>query len=241
MWPFSSDKDYSSRRQNERDLKLDYFAHAVADLHWLPGRLREEVLIELPPGIVEFVKDVDEQGQVKKEREPRLDWGEIATLEDKILGREDDVALRRRAWQIRARHARLAGPERLQADLASGPPDEKDPRVSADDLRADLRRVLAVTHFTYNLALVRENSRRRVLKKLLTWTLGLCVPLLLAAAWLMGFWDLQLAGVMAVVMFFGCLGAYVSIQRRLQNTSDGGDPVFGILALHEFNSVLHFP
>ena len=133
------------------------------------------------------------------------------------------------------------GPNGCRRTWPSGPPDEKDPRVSADDLRADLRRVLAVTHFTYNLALVRENSRRRVLKKLLTWTLGLCVPLLLAAAWLMGFWDLQLAGVMAVVMFFGCLGAYVSIQRRLQNTSDGGDPVFGILALHEFNSVLHFP
>lgn len=242
MWPISSDaKDYSSRRQNQRDLKLDYFAHLVADLHRLPRRLREEVLDELPVGLVSFVQEIDADRHLKPDSERKLDWGEIATLEDQILSREEDVALRRRAWQIRTRYARLAGPERLQAYLASGPPDERDPRVKVDDLRADLRRVLGATHFTYNLALVRENNRRRVLKKLLYWALGLCVPLLATAAWLTRFWDLKLAGVIVIVMFFGCLGAYVSIQRRLQNTSDGGDPVLGILAIHEFNSVLHFP
>ncbi len=234
-------KGYSTRRKNERDLKLDYFAHVVADLHRMPRRLREEVANELPAGIAKFVEQVDTDCEVDWEDEERLDWAEIATLEDKILARDDDGSLRRRAWQIRARYARLVGAERLQAYLASGPPDEKDPRVDVEDLRADLRRVLAATHFTYNIALVRENNRRRVLKRLLIWTLLFCVPLLALAAWLIGFSHLKLAGVMSVVLFFGCLGAYVSIQRRLQSTSDGGDPVIGVLAILEFNSVLHFP
>ncbi len=249
VWPFTSGdqpsaaetRGYSSRRKNERDLKLDYFAHVVADLHRLPKRLEEAVRSELPPGLVQFVTEIDKNCQVDPAREPLLDWGEIATLEDKILAREDDVAVRRRAWQIRTRYARLAGPDRLQAYLASAPPDEKDPNVDVEALRADLRRVLAATHFTYNLALVRENSRRRVLKKLLYWSLGLCLPFLAVAAWLTGFWDLTLAAVMCLVIFFGCLGAYVSIQRRLQSTDDGGDPVIGILAIHEFSSTLHFP
>jgi len=241
MWFVSpNSSDYSSRRKNERDLKLDYFAHTVADLHRLPKRLEAEVLAELPSGIRTFVAEVDAECQLKPESEPRLDWGEIATLEDKVLSREEEAALRRRAWQIRTRYARLAGPDAFHAYMLSGPPDEKDPGVSIDELRADLRRLLAATHVTYNLALVRENNRRRVLKKLLQWGAGLCVPLLLIASWLMG-WDPRLAGVIAVVAFFGCLGAYVSIQRRLQSTSDGGDPIIGILALHEFNVTLHFP
>jgi hypothetical protein len=70
--------------------------------------------------------------------------------------------------------------------------------------------------------MVRENNRRRVLE------------LLLAGA-LLGMEDRAVhVGLLCIVMFFGCLGAYVSIQRRLQNTSDGGDPVIGILLLHEF-------
>lgn len=242
MRPFTraGDKSYSSRRKDQRDLMLDYFAHVVADLHRLPKRLQEEVLAELPSGLLQFVTDVDKDCQVDRTRLALLDWGEIATLEDKILAREDDVAMRRRAWQIRTRYARLAGPERMQAYLASAPPDEKDPKAM-DDLRADLRRLLAATHFTYSLAIVRENNRRRVLKKLLYWSLGLCLPFLALAAWLMGFRNLPQAAVICLVIFSGCLGAYVSIQRRLQGTTDSGDPVIGILAIHEFSSTLHFP
>lgn len=138
------------------------------------------------------------------------------------------------------RYAHLAGPERFQAYVLSGPPDDKDPKVDIDELRADLRRLLAATHFIYNLALVRENNRRRVLKTLLWWAGVPCGILLVLAAALMWL-DFRLAAVLCVVMFFGCLGAYVSIQRRLQSTSDAGDPMVGILALHEFNAVLHFP
>jgi hypothetical protein len=227
--------------KNERDLIRDYFAHVNADFHRLERRIREELLIDLPSGLRELLTRVDASGDMGADDEARLDWGEIATLEDKILARDDEVAVRRKAWQLRSRYARLAGPERYQAYLASAPPDANDTQVSIDALRADLRRVLAATHFTYSMAMLRELHRRRVLDRLLNRTLFLCVPLLVAAAWLLDFRAPVLAGVVCLVVFFGCLGAYVSIQRRLQNTADGGDPVIGILALYEFNLILRFP
>jgi hypothetical protein len=77
---------------------------------------------------------------------------------------------------------------------------------------------------------------------LLYWTLGLCVLTLLLAGALLGMENRAVhVGLLCIVMFFGCLGAYVSIQRRLQNTSDGGDPVIGILLLHEFYLVQVYP
>jgi hypothetical protein len=50
-----------------------------------------------------------------------------------------------------------------------------------------------------------------------------------------------LAGTILSVVLFGCLGAYLSIQQRLLDSSDGGDPVIGILGLHEFSSTQPFP
>jgi len=243
MWPFTSggDRPYSDRRKNERDLKLDYFAHVIADFHRLSKRAREDVLVDLPPSLRGLVEQVAAQGRMELRDEAQLDWGEIATLEDKFLARDDDAGIRRRAWQIRQRYARLSGPERYQAYLASGPPDPNDTQTTPGALLADLRRLLAGTHFTYSMAMVRENNRRRVLRKLLWWTAGLLFPLLVASGSLIGFTNGELAGLLCIVAFFGCLGAYVSIQRRLQNTADGGDPVIGILALHEFNAVQRFP
>ncbi len=243
MWPFTrrTTSSYSSRRKNERDLKLDYFAHVVADFHRLPKPVRTSLLADLPASLEALLRTMGASGQLDPSDEEHLDWGEIATLEDKTLALDDESGLRRRAWQIRSRYARLAGKERYQAYLSSGPPDEKDPLVTADALRADLRRLLAATHFTYSMAMVRENNRRRVLDTLLAWTLGLCAPFLVAFVWLTYFADARQGGLLAVVPLLGVLGAYISIQRRLQNTADGGDPVIGVLALHEFNSVLRFP
>ena len=228
--------------KNERALVRGYFAHVNADFHRLERRSREELLNDLPSGLRELLMKVDASGDMGADDEARLDWGEIATLEDKILARDDDLAVRRKAWQIRSRYARLAGPERYQAYLASGPPDANDTQVAGSELRADLRRVLAATHFTYSMAMVRENNRRRVLRSLLVWTLGLCLPALLLAGLLQQSEGRGAqAALLCCVIFFGCVGAYVSIQRRLQNTSDGGDPVIGILLLQEFYLVQRYP
>jgi hypothetical protein len=232
---------YSSRRKNERDLKLDYFSHVFADFCRLDRADRDAVRGDLPQNLAGLLQQLDQSGELAPDDEPRLDWGEIATIEDKILGRQDEDTLRRRAWQIRARYGRLVGSERYQLYLASGPPDDKDEKTTPASLRADLRRLLAATHLNYSLAMVRENNRRRIMKKVGRWTLGLCALALLAASRLTQFQDWMLVGVIAIVLFCGCLGAYISVQRRLQESTDAGDPIISILGLHEFNSIQPFP
>jgi hypothetical protein len=44
-----------------------------------------------------------------------------------------------------------------------------------------------------------------------------------------------------VVVLFGCLGAFLSTQRRLQQPSEDGDPLIAILGLYEFNNIKRFP
>jgi hypothetical protein len=243
---------YSSRRKSERDLKLDYFSHVFADFCRLPKKTRDELRADLPPSLRKLVEESENSGEIDPEDEAQLDWGEIGTLEDRILNQQDETALKRRAWQVRARYARLVGPERYALYMASRPPDENDARVSLDALREDLRRLLASTHFTYSLTLVRENNRRRVMRKVGYWTLVLCLGAL-AFALLLDMiattkqpdqYILQRAPLLATlfsVVLFGCLGAYLSVQRRLQESADGGDPVIGILGLHEFSSIQPFP
>jgi hypothetical protein len=231
----------SSRRRNERDLKIGYFSHVFADLYRLPNPDRDAVQADLPASLRKLLERVEESGDVSPADEALLDWGEIATLEDKILERQGEPTIRRRTWQLRARYARLVGADRYQAYLASGPPDEKDSAVPVELLLADLRRLLGLTHISYSLAMVRETNRRRVMWKVLAWTVGLCAAALIVAVFLLDFKNGALAGTICATVLFGCLGAYISVQRRLQDTSDGGDPVIGILGLHEFNSIQPFP
>jgi len=243
---------YSSRRKSERDLKLDYFSHVFADFCRLPKNTRDELRADLPPSLRKLVEEFENSGEINPEDEAQLDWGEIGTLEDRILAQQDETALKRRAWQVRARYARLVGPERYALYMASRPPDENDAHLSLDALREDLRRLLGSTHFTYSLTLVRENNRRRVMRKVGYWTLVLCLGALafallldmIATAKPPDQYILQRAPLLATlfaVELFGCFGAYLSVQRRLQESADGGDPVIGILGLHEFSSIQPFP
>ena len=234
----------SSRRRNERELRLGYFSHVFADYHRLAREQRDQLLADLPDGLRKLLKEVEDTGEVADVDQQQLDWGEIATLEDKILARQDDVAVARRMWQTRARYALLVGPDDYQKYLDSTPPDGSD--VPA--LRTDLRRLLGATHFSYSLAFVRENNRRRIMWKVMWWTFVSCAVSMLTAWLLFRSVDSKViaglpefAATLLLVIVFGCLGAYISVQRRLQETPDRGDPVIGILGLHQFNSIQPFP
>ena len=231
----------SSRRRNERELRLGYFSHVFADYHRFTSAQRAALLADLPAGLRKVVQAVEDTGEVTDPEQGQLDWGDIATLEDKILALQDDATVRRRTWQTRARYALLVGAEGYQSYLGSRPPDETDATVPVDALRADLRRLLGSTHFSYSLAFVRENNRRRIMWKVMWWTVAFCA-VSLAAAWsLVDSPDPRVAGTLFLVTLFGCLGAYISVQRRLQDTPDRGDPVIQILGLHQFNSIQPFP
>lgn len=276
FWQSGASEHKSSKRENERELKCDYFGHLFADYCRLPREAREDVLKDLPKSLAQLLQDFEEKGELAEALQARIDWSEIAAIEDKILARQDALTLRWRARDLRARYERLIGREAYQLYLASQPPDISQPDLSIDDLRADLRRVLSATHHGYSLTVVRENSRRRVMKSVGTWTFYLCAavlaigvladamsestrsavrPLLSATGadepseWWAAFaypieyatFRARLTGALVAVVLFGCLGAYLSIQRRLQQSADRGDPVISILGLYEFNCIKQFP
>ena len=223
----------SSGLITERELRLDYFGHVFADYCRLPQHSRDEVLQDLPESFRTLLKELEQSGEVPAAQQDLIDWSEIATIEDKILSRQDEPALRRRAWQLRSRYARLTGPERYQQYLASRPPDEMDPKVSVDELRADLRGVLGLTHFGYSLAVVRENLRRRILMGVLWLTAVVCGAALIlslaADVVRLGpddFWTRRppLALTLIVVVLFGCLGAFLIPNDGCSNHQTGAIP-----------------
>ena len=259
----SSDNPGGSGQLSERELRLGYFGHVFADYCRLPRESRERLTGkgtpdapgDLPTSLGTLLRAVEESGSIPKDQEKLVDWSEIAILEDKILALQDRETLRRRVWALRSRYARLVGPDRYQQYLASRPPDETDPNVSDDTLRADLRGILGLTHLTYSLAVVRENLRRRVLMGVLGLAGVLCGGALAAAVvadlirprpgdptWEVALQHrLPVALAVLVAVLFGCLGAFLSTQRRLQQPSEGGDPLIAILGLYEFNNIKRFP
>jgi len=260
-----SDTPGGSGGLSERELRLGYFGHVFADYCRLPRESRERLTGkgtaaapgDLPVSLGKLLRSVEETGAIPKDLEPLVDWSEIAILEDKILALQDRETLRRRVWALRSRYARLVGPDRYQQYLASRPPDETDPNVTDDTLRADLRGILGLTHLTYSLAVVRENLRRRVLMGVLGLAGALCGGALAAAVvadvirrspdlnagslWHALQYRLPVAVAILVVVLFGCLGAFLSTQRRLQQPSEDGDPLIAILGLYEFNNIKRFP
>ena len=266
VWFFgrqSSDNPGGSGQLSERELRLGYFGHVFADYCRLPRESREKLTGtgtadapgDLPVSLGKLLRAVEQTGSIPKDQEELVDWSEIAILEDKILALQDRETLRRRVWALRSRYARLVGPDRYQQYLASRPPDETDPDVTDDTLRADLRGILGLTHLTYSLAVVRENLRRRVLMGVLGLAGVLCGGALVAAVvadlirprpgdpgWEVALLHrLPVAMAVLVAVLFGCLGAFLSTQRRLQQPSEGGDPLIAILGLYEFNNIKRFP
>jgi hypothetical protein len=165
-------------------------------------------------------------------------------LDAKILDAQDLAVVKRKAWEIRARYARLVGPEHLQQYLASQPPDDNGPEA---DLRADLAMLLSAFHRTYSTTLLKEKLRKRVSKRLSGIAAVVCGLGLISAYWV---WnrqvshsgpvlgapaDLPLFFTILVVIVFGVAGSYVSAQQRLQ-APDAGDPVIGALGLWHFHS-----
>ncbi|MET0164628.1 MAG: hypothetical protein ABW318_06445, partial [Vicinamibacterales bacterium] len=54
----------SSRRRNERDLKIGYFSHVFADLYRLSKLDRDALRADLPASLKELLERVEETGDV---------------------------------------------------------------------------------------------------------------------------------------------------------------------------------
>ncbi len=223
----------SIRRKNERQLRYEYFQQVFVEYCALASGQRAAIKKNLPAAVARLVTQLEDSGDLLEGDAERLDWNDIAVLEGQILAQLNEPSLRRAAWSLRSRFARLAGPEAFQEYQASVPPNANDPNTRIDDLRADLFHVLGLFQWIYGMTLVRENIRRRILKKLF-WAAAVVAVVGLGIAMSTLDWNRPLVGTIALVLLFGTLGAYVSAQRRLQTNNDRADPAIGALGLTEF-------
>lgn len=140
-------------------------------------------------------------------------------------------------WSLRDRFLRVASVDAVAAFQANR---LADPAAASDDaVMAEVRSLLAYTHKSYQLTLVREMAAARLKRWLLWWTIALIVlfaltiyrfsePLGISA-------PRSLAMGLAGIALAGGVGAVMSVARRLQGALDNKvmnqDPLFEIAAL----------
>jgi hypothetical protein len=196
---------------------------------YLESLIEEFVILKIScqhPGRSEIVDAVEQI--LKKER---LTWGDIFTIERAILGLQPPETIRRRAWSLRDRYRVVVGEHAYAEYLGSSPPDPAGAATTPEALRTDLDQLLSEFHWLYQITPIREGVRNRISKDILQgMTVALAILLGLMAL------DHHLGGrtnlsTIWMILFMGAIGAFVSLQHRIQSIPTTGDEILNILAL----------
>ena len=169
-----------------------------------------------------------------------LTWGDIYTFETTILKLQPLATVRRRAWVLREKYHTLVGDQAYDVYLKSNPPDPENGAEA--ELRADLDQLLDNFHWQYTVTMAGERMRGR-LSKWIVGVMGVVVICFAIAALVTTCLDLKLTiPTIAIVLFMGMLGGFVSTELRLQSGSTQGEPIENLARLdHGWLSVLISP
>jgi hypothetical protein len=228
---------FTTESKKQIQLKSAYFGQIFAEYASIPREVQRGVQEALPPAVQTLVNAFGSTGMLPEERYGDLKWADLAIFEDAVLANQDLSTLRRKVWHLRARFSALVGPEIYHAYQDSRPPDPETATTAESSLRADLRRILGLTHWFYSLSSVRERIRSEI-----GWRAGAVVTAVFSLLVLVGqyklreYWKGPLLGFLALVVGFGVLGAFVSFSRRLYQSSDNTDPVIGSMRLLIFKT-----
>ena len=165
---------------------------------------------------------------LKKER---LTWGDIFTIERAILELQPPETIRRRAWSLRDRYRVVVGEHAYAEYLGSSPPDPAGAATTPEALRTDLDQLLSEFHWLYQITPIREGVRNRISKDILqgmTVALAILLGLMALDHYLGGRTNLS---TIWMILFMGAIGAFVSLQHRIQSIPTTGDEILNILAL----------
>ncbi len=167
-------------------------------------------------------------------------WGDLFALEIAVVKLQTEEALRRGAWAIRIKYKDLVGEKTYEAYQSSSPPDPKTGDVN--QLRCDTLQILAEFHWAYAFAPLRENIRSVLLKRIFFITTAVALLTLAIAAIIYyradGDMSMQIP-LLAVVIAFGMLGGYISLQQRIQSVPSTGDPIVNISDLSNSQFTLY--
>jgi hypothetical protein len=172
-----------------------------------------------------------------KEEDGSLRWQDVYTFELTLLKYRDACDLKSKLLTLRAHYRSVVGDKEYDAYLASET-TTKPEEQGAGVLRCDLRNLLDRFFLTYSFVSARERLR----KLLLVWAATLMFVLFVALAIIVGISQsgaegsssLQLPfriNTLAVVIFAGMMGAFISMQQRIQSLSADGDVILTLSTL----------
>lgn len=167
-------------------------------------------------------------------------WADVVTIENAILNATKDVEMRATTIRWRERYRDIVGDTRYAYYAQSSPPDPKT--ATADELRADVRALADRIHYLLATVTAREKMRNR-----LSLFLGavMIIAALIVLAPALSFQHEMFPLVSSacaedtycvplsafeLVALAGLFGGFVSVQQRLQATTDV-DPFFKRLEL----------
>jgi hypothetical protein len=178
----------------------------------------------------------------RQEQDDRLwSWADLVTVENAIVNAADDAQMSSLTVEFRERYRDIVGDTRYAYYSQSSPPDPK--AASADELRADVRSLADRIHYRLATVAAREKMRNR-----LALLVGLVMIVSAVVVLLPAFtWDspngmphlnkncLEVTycvplNALQLVMLAGLFGGFISVQQRLQATTDV-DPFFKRLEL----------
>jgi hypothetical protein len=184
--------------------------------------------------------DSVEEGILKRYKDDpnSMTWADLYALETATLKEQPYEVVKRRAWSLRDKYREVAGPLEYNAYIASHPPNENELNINKDEVRADLGRVLGTLHWNYSLIPLRERIRGSIINRI---GLGILVVGLTLGLVIWRCLDQNQIPIatLIVVAFAGCLGGFVSMQRRIGQVPSDGDPLLSIFQLNSGLSTLY--
>jgi hypothetical protein len=179
-------------------------------------------------------------GEVRSHARVGLLLDDIMNYEKAVLKLCPPSYLRRRAWQLRTEFRDFAGPSQYDLYLKSNPPNPDQADVDIEALRSDLLNLQNQLHYLYYLRPARERARNSIVN-LLGWSVFI-VSMVAVALIFKANLDIEAheppGGKPANSMYIaplcaicGAVGGFLSMMRRLQRDSTGGNPLLALYAL----------
>ncbi len=165
-----------------------------------------------------------------------LEWKDIYSCDLVLLKKLEIEQLRSKIQTLRSQYRNVAGQKEFDVYTASKPPDLSS-TTDMNILRQDLGFLLNEFFLRYSLTSAREYLRSQLLKLAAIFTIvfliiGAILVTLQSKKFFTGLFEFN-PGVttISVVIFAGMVGAFISMQQRIQSAPSEGDPIYSFSVL----------
>ena len=244
-------KTLFGRNKEIPEYGLLYFDHLKAEYQFLK--------VDLEPEEIAICNEI-----LAKRDDRKLTWHEVYTFQTILLKHQDFETIKNRIISLRIKFQNLADANEYADYLTFRAVDLKNldeaallgqdlkkPLPEMEKLRADLRYLLDEFYMRYAFIAARESLRAKLMRNVSIYTLFFAIFAVSFFVWIfIPAKDTTNPIINALfpfttliaVVFAGVIGAFVSMQERLQNTQLKGDPIYNLSLLwHGWLSIMLSP